>query len=81
MSQAYESGTMWSIWTDWPTLAPRWKATVVLVYGSRRVPVATAFGHRLIDTYVLSTRSRSRMSSRVSHPLCPPGASLRSSQG
>ena len=37
-------------------------------------------GSRLVHMYVLSTRSRLRMSSRVSHPLCPPGASVSSVQ-
>src|SRR5262245_38906400 len=56
-SHASASGTMWSICTDAPTWLPRTNATVALVYGSCNVPVATAMGHRLIDTYVLSARS------------------------
>src|SRR5258705_12824484 len=57
-SHANANGTMWSICTAAPTWAPRTNGTVALVYGSWSVPVAMALGHRLIDTYVLSTRSR-----------------------
>src|SRR4029077_3458993 len=77
-SHANASGTMWSICTASPTFGPRVKWMTALVYGSYSVPVATAFGQRLMVTYVLSTKSRSRMSLRVSHPLWPPDAALSS---
>ena len=49
-SHASANGTMWSICTDAPIWLPRTNAMMALVYGSCRVPLATALGHRLIDT-------------------------------
>ena len=42
----------------------------------RRVPAATACGHRAVVIREMSTRSRVRMSSRVLHPVVPAGCGV-----
>ena len=65
---ASESATTWSICTAVLVVLPRTKAMVLPVYGSANVPEATT--HSLVPSlYTTSTRSRARMSFRVSQPL------------